>query len=174
MPSQSRFPWFETGRLLLAGGLIGTVWLLPPSPYLAPAHRPWMLGCSVAFAFWCALGCERRLRTWQTWHRSPLWRLSPQALSRWSKADPLLGQGFLWTDRHTEALEAEIRAVGALPVAPPPRGGTAALQAVGARDEAKVQVPWSEMVGQFGIFGANRSGKSTLMEVLLVQVIAHE
>lgn len=173
MVSRSQFPWFESLLAGVAVTVTAVIWVAPASPYLEPRYQPVMLTLSGVWMLWRVLVLDRCLATRRAWHQTPFWEVTATDLTRRSQADPLLGRGFRWTEHHTQALEEEIRAVGALPVAPAPRGGTPALHAVGCAQEQQLRLPWSEFVGQMAIVGTTRSGKSVAMEVLLAQVIAH-
>jgi hypothetical protein len=59
----------------------------------------------------------------------------------------------------------------ALPTATESRGGHPALHAVGHAEEVPLVLPWSELVGQVGVTGTTRSGKTRLLEVIAEEVI---
>ena len=174
MVSRSQFPRVELALVVLAAALGVTVATLPQTPYVDPVSRPGLLWVSAGWVLWRGIVLDRCLTTRRAWHVTPLWEIDAATVARDPQVNPLLGRGFRWTERHTQVLEEEIRAVGALPVGPEPRGGTAALHAVGQSREEAIRLPWSEFVGQGGLRGTNRSGKTQMLKLLIVQAIAHE
>ena len=174
MVSRSRFPLFELGLVIVSATVGVVVASIEASVYFHPAYRPPLLWVCAAWVLWRGLVLDRCLTRRQAWHVTPLWEIDAATVAHDPQVNPLLGRGFRWTERHTQALEDEIRTVGALPVGPEPRGGTAALHAVGEDEEADICIPWTEFVGQGGLRGTNRSGKTQLLKLLIVQAIAHE
>src|SRR5215831_19937384 len=98
--------------------------------------------------------------------------MTPAAVLRCRTAGLLLGKAFRWSATHTQTLETALARDGVLPVAPDSRGGHPALHAVGQESEQNLVLPWSELVGQTGVTGTTRSGKTTLLEAIATGVIA--
>jgi hypothetical protein len=165
----SRFPTLETALALAAGLSLAAVLLLPPTPYLTPALHPWALGLSGLWTAWCLLRLDQRLAHWRRWGMSPAWTLNQARVPRVSGL--LLGKGFRWNATHVQTLETAMMRDGSLPTAPTSRGGIPALHATGHAAERLVVLPETEMVGQMGILGTNRSGKTSLLKLVTVQVI---
>jgi hypothetical protein len=180
----ARFPWPDVTLLGLAGGSLLAGLLLPPSPSLDPVWLPWWQRLSALWTLGCGWRLERRLRQRQAWWHSPTWLLPPEALAgmaqrpwyrRWFRPPPpqgvLLGSAFPWHAGHTQTLEMALATDKALPTATASRGGHPALHAVGQAEEVPLVLPWSELVGQVGVTGTTRSGKTRLLEVIAEEVI---
>ena len=94
-------------------------------------------------------------------------------IGRWLNPDRgiLLGRAFRWSPEHTQELETHLQGGQSLPAGRDMRGGYPALHAVGRKDEQPLVLPWSELVGHVLIGGTTRSGKTRLLEVILVEAI---
>ena len=150
----SRFPVLETVLAGVAAGSLGTLWFLPPTPYLAPTLAPYALGLSAAWTLGCLWRLDRCLAARRRWTQNTVRVLAPEALPRGKGL--LLGYGFRWQAPHTQMLETAVSQDGSLPVDPESQGGYAALQAVGYGEEVEVRLPWSELAGQVGLLGTTR------------------
>jgi len=143
---------------------------LPPAYAAAPLQTPVDL-LALTWLVWRLLLLDR---TWHTWRA---WRVSPAPWVLAATASPcltdglLLGEAFAWTTAQTQALETFLVDEETLPVATSARGGHPALHAVGAGAVQLLPLPWSELVGQVGVLGTTRSGKSTLLELLMTHAI---
>jgi hypothetical protein len=73
----ANFPHLETVLLTLAGSTLGTLLLMPQTPWLAPAMRPLTLGMSAAWTLWRLLALERALAHHRAWTQNATWQMDP-------------------------------------------------------------------------------------------------
>jgi hypothetical protein len=180
----ARFPWPEVMLMWLATGSLLASLLAPASPVLDPTWLPWWQRLSALWTLGCSWRVECCLRHRRAWLSSSTWLLDAEDLAavvqrpwyrRWMHPTPpqglLLGKAFPWHAGHTQILEMALATEQALPTATDSRGGHPALHAVGQAEEVPLVLPWSELVGQVGITGTTRSGKTRLLEVIAEEVI---
>jgi conjugal transfer pilus assembly protein TraD len=165
-------PRLEIGLLSIAVMTLGTLLLLPPTPWLAPDVRPVAVGLSALWVLWRGLALDRVLAHRRAWRHNRLWQLDPADLPQATPQRGIfLGLAFPWTSQYTQVLETALTTAGALPIAEDARGGHPCLHAAGQRHEQPLVLPWSELVGHALLTGTTRSGKTRVLEVLAAEAI---
>jgi hypothetical protein len=164
------FPRTMLNLVLLAGSATALVSLHPLQPWMTPALQPLVVSLSASWGLWRLWHLHRHLRPWWAWRHGAPWVLDPFRLPR-PTAGMLLGRGFRWMACHTQQLEDALREAGALPLDRGPRGGYAALHAVGKPQEELLRLPWTEVARHLLLTGSPGSGKTVAFQLLATEAI---